>query len=154
MWEWLTRTTPTEVVTLIWVCFWGVMKLGEWKRSLEARRAPPPADADADPDEAHDVRFVTHRQMASQSAKDRESARQLARDVITIDKDTFVTKEKFELLLERHTAECRNDARQIVVTELGRVLERLTAVEGDQRKNRDWLIEIQSELGIRRRDRT
>ena len=134
MWEWMKTTSPTGLVLLAWGIATGLVKFGEWKRGVERRKTP---------------------QSRSGSRDDRTQD----------DGAQTLTQDHMNLQLERLSRSARHDAREAINVELGRVAaelrasieklaERVDADEKEIRKHRDWLIEIQAALDIRRKDRT
>lgn len=118
MFEALRQITLVEWVIFAWAVAQLLVKAGEWKRTVEARRTG--ASVTRPPESVRDC----------------------------------VTKDQLALELEKHSRMCRHDARELINHSVGEIASDVTTAGVEVRKHRDWLIEIQTELGLKRKDRS
>lgn len=143
----MSEPEPKELVNWILLALTvsGILiKFGEWRKSVSSRRSRDESDRDpvrlTDPGAHH----VTLDQLELKLQRHLDDCDARARDQMAQMETRIVERVVAEntRLVERLTAnEHRTDAR-------------LAAVEVETRKNRDWLIEAQAHLGLRRKERS
>ena len=81
--QWFSQATVVDWLTLVCAAVWALVKVGEWKRGVERRRAGPDPSA------------ITRDQLELRLTQALERHRHDIRDILNVEQGRFVTRDTY-----------------------------------------------------------